>query len=103
VDALNSLLAALTAAAVVAAMRIVGILLVAAMMVLPVASAQVVGRSFRGTLRWAIAVGIGSAVAGLLASNAWDLAPSGSIVLVAAAVFAALAIRRRFLVRGVTA
>src|SRR5437867_8610566 len=75
VDALNSLLAPLTACAVVAAMRIVGILLVAALMVLPVASAQLLGRSFRGTLGWAVAVGIGSAVAGLLASNAWDLAP----------------------------
>ena len=43
----NNVLAVLTAVAVVAAMRIVGILLIAAMMVLPVASGQMLARSFR--------------------------------------------------------
>ena len=47
-------LAVLTAVAVVAAMRIVGILLIAAMMVLPVASGQLLARSFRARCdgRW---------------------------------------------------
>jgi zinc transport system permease protein len=103
VDILNSLLAALTACAVVAAMRIVGILLVAALMVLPVASAQLLGRSFRGTLGWAVAVGVGSATFGLAASGIWNLAPSGSIVLVAAVVFAVVALARRTFQRGAAA
>ena len=95
----NNLLAVLTACAVVAAMRIVGVLLVAAMMVLPVASAQVIGRSFGGVLRWAVAIGVFSAVAGLAVARVWGLAPGGTIVLVAAALFAIVGVARR----GVTA
>lgn len=95
VGTMNALLAALTAGAVVAAMRIVGILLVAALMVLPVASAQLLARSFRGTLGWAVAVGVTSVVAGLAASRFWNLAPSGAIVLVSALVFGAVSIGKR--------
>ena len=91
----NNLLAVLTACAVVAAMRIVGILLVAAMMVLPVASAQVIGRSFGGVLRWAVAIGVFSAAAGLAAARVWALAPGGTIVLVTAALFAIVGVARR--------
>jgi zinc transport system permease protein len=100
VNGLNSLLAVLTAVAVVAAMRIVGILLVAAMMVLPVASAQLLARSFRGTLAVAVFVGAGSVVAGLTASWFWDIAPSGAIVLAAACVFAIVSIVKRTAPRG---
>ena len=95
VDALNALLAVMTAVAVVAAMRIVGILLVAALMVLPVASAQLLARSFRGTLIVSVGVGVGSVVAGLVAAWEWDLAPSGAMVLAAAAVFALVTVGKR--------
>ncbi len=95
VSTLNSLLAVLTACAIVAAMRIVGILLIAALMVLPVASAHLLARSFRGTLAWAVGVGVGSVVAGLLASWYLDVAPSGAIVLSAALVFAVVATAKR--------
>ena len=95
VGAMNTFLAVVTACAVVAAMRVVGILLIAAMMVLPVASAQLLARSFAGTLRWAVGIGVGSAVIGLAAARIWDLAPGGTIVLVAAATFAVVAVARR--------
>ena len=85
---LNALLAVLTAVTVVAAMRIVGVLLIAALMVLPVATSRLVARSFRGTLLGAVAVGVASAVLGLGAARQWALAAGGSIVLVAAALFA---------------
>jgi zinc transport system permease protein len=87
VDGLNSLLAALAAVTVVAAMRVVGILLVAALMVLPVATAQVLARSFRATLWVSAVVGVASVVIGLAAARIWGLAPGGTIVLVAAAAF----------------
>ena len=45
VKSLNALLAVLTAVTIVAATRIVGVLLVAALMVLPVASARLLARS----------------------------------------------------------
>jgi zinc transport system permease protein len=95
VTLLNSLLAVLTACAVVAAMRVVGILLIAALMVLPVASAQLIAKSFRSTLLWAVAVGVGSVVVGLSSARFWNLAPSGAIVLVAAAVFGVVSILKR--------
>ncbi len=95
VDLLNSVLAVLTACAVVGAMRIVGILLIAAMMVLPVASAQLLARSFRGTIGWAVAIGVASSVLGLVAARVWGLAPGGTIVLVCALVFAGVAVATR--------
>jgi zinc transport system permease protein len=97
----NALLAVLTAVAVVAAMQVVGILLVAALMVLPVASAQLLAGSFSATLRSAVAVGVGSVVVGLAASRFWGLAPGGSIVLVAAGVFLAVATIRRSVPGGI--
>jgi zinc transport system permease protein len=88
-------LAALTAGVIVAGMRIVGILLIAAMMVLPVASAQLIARSFRGTLRLAVAIGAASSLIGLTIARPLDLAPGGAIVFVAAAFFAAVALAKR--------
>lgn len=91
VDALSLGLAALTAVTVVAAMRVVGVLLVAALMVLPVGSAQRVARSFGATLRWAVIIGMGSVVVGLSVARGASLAPGGTIVLVAAGAFIATA------------
>jgi zinc transport system permease protein len=88
VGLVNNLLAVLIACSVVAAMKIVGLLLVAAMMVLPVASAQLLARSFWGTMRLSVAVSVGSVILGLAASRIWNLAPGGTIVLIAAGVFA---------------
>jgi zinc transport system permease protein len=91
----NALLAVLIAVSVVAAMRIVGILLVAAMMVLPVASGQLLARSFRGTLWSSVVIGVTAVVLGLAASRIWGLAPSGTIVLVASTSFAVVALVKR--------
>jgi zinc transport system permease protein len=94
VSAVNALLAVLTAVAVVAAMQIVGILLIAALMVLPVATGQLLARSFKGTLQIAVGVGVASVFAGLTTSRLWGLAPGGAIVLVAALVFLLVALVR---------
>jgi zinc transport system permease protein len=98
VDGLNLGLAVLTAVTVVAGMRIVGVLLVAALMVLPVGAAQRLTRSFGATLLAASAIGAVSAVTGLVAARHWALAPGGTIVLVSAAIFTLTAVltpRRR--------
>lgn len=87
VMALNLLLAGLTAITVVAGMRVVGVLLVAALMVLPVGTAQRVARSFRATLAISALVGAFSATSGLALARVFGLAPGGTIVLVAAALF----------------
>jgi len=88
VVAANRLLAVLAAVTVVAAMRVVGLLLVAALMALPVGAGQVLARSFRASLVIASGVGVASVVVGLALARAADLAPGGTIVLVAAATFA---------------
>jgi zinc transport system permease protein len=85
VAALNYALAVMTAVTVVAAMRVVGLLLVSALMVLPVGAAQRVMPSFRGTLIVASLLGIGSAVVGLAIARVASTAPGGTIALVAAA------------------
>jgi zinc transport system permease protein len=85
---LNTMLAVLTAVTVVMAMRIVGVLLIAALMVLPVATSRLLARSFRATLLGAVAVGVVSAIVGLFAARQWALAAGGAIVLVTAALFA---------------
>jgi zinc transport system permease protein len=83
VTALNTALAVLVAVTVVASMRVVGILLVAALMVLPVASGQLLARSQRGILGWSVVIGVLSGVVGLVAARQWGLQPGGTIVLVA--------------------
>ncbi len=87
VDRLNLVLAALTAVTVVAAIDVVGTLLIAALMVLPVASSRLIARSFRATLVGAALVGALSVTSGLTVARRFDLAPGGTIVLCASAVF----------------
>ena len=87
IGSLNVALAALTAVTVALSMRVVGILLVAALMVLPVSAAGRLAWSMRSTLVLSTAIGLASAVAGLTISYYGDLPPGGTIVLVAAAVY----------------
>ena len=87
IGALNVTVAALAAVTVALSMRVVGILLVAALMVLPVSAASRLAWSMRSAFLLSIAVGLGSVLAGLTISYYADLPPGGTIVLVAAAVF----------------
>jgi zinc transport system permease protein len=89
VRALNLLLAVTTAVTVTIAMRTVGLLLVSALMVVPVAAAQQLARGFRATMAAAMVIGLGSAAAGVLVSAEVDTAPGATIVLLALAVFLA--------------
>jgi len=92
VDGLNTMLSVLTAVTIVAAMRVVGLLLVAALMVLPVGASRILARSFRGMLLGAVGVGAASVVVGLAAARVWGLAPGGTIVLVAAFAFGGVSV-----------
>lgn len=91
VRGLNILLAVATAVTVTVAMRAVGLLLVSAMMVVPVAAAQLVARGFRSTMHLAMAIGVAAAGLGIWFAGQYDTAPGATIVLVAIAVFAVLA------------
>jgi zinc transport system permease protein len=87
VGLLNVILAALTGVTVGASMRIVGILLIAALMVLPVIAASRISWSIRSTIVIAVGIGLASVFVGLTTSYYADLAPGGTIVLAAAAAF----------------
>jgi zinc transport system permease protein len=88
----NLAIAVLAAVSVTVAMRTVGLLLVSALMIVPVATAQQLTRSFRATMAGAMVLGGLASVGGLLfatlASYRANLAPGATIVLVALAGFA---------------
>ncbi len=84
---LNVFLAALAGVTIAVSMRIVGILLIAALMVLPVTAASRVAWSIRSTMLLSMAIGVASVLAGLTISYYANLAPGGAIVLVAASAF----------------
>jgi zinc transport system permease protein len=92
VRALNLALAAMTAVTVTVAMRAVGLLLVSALMVVPVASAQLVTRGFRSTMYLSMALGVAAALVGITVAAQFDTAPGATIVLVAIGLFAVLAV-----------
>jgi zinc transport system permease protein len=85
---LNGVVAVLAALTVALSMRIVGILLIAALMVLPVVAATRVAWSLRSTMALSVAIGLASVLGGLTISYYADLPPGGTIVLLAAASFA---------------
>ena len=92
VRAYNLLLAVLAAVTVTVAMRTVGLLLVSALMIVPVAATQQLTRSFRSTLYGAMGVGLFSSVGGLLIA-AWasfrvpGISPGPTIVLLSLSCF----------------
>jgi len=89
--ATSMLLTVLAALAVVIGMRTVGLLLVSAIMIVPVAAAQQLSRSFRGTAALGVVVGELSAVLGLVASFQLDVPPGPAIVVLALLFFGAFA------------
>lgn len=91
VRAMSTLMAVLAAVVVVVGMRVVGLLLVSAIMIVPVAAAQQVTRSFRGTAVLAIVLGLVASVAGLVGSFYVEVPPGPAIVIVALLSFAVLA------------
>jgi zinc transport system permease protein len=89
---MSRLLAVMAAVTVVVGMQIVGLLMVSAIMIVPIAAAQQVTRSFRSTLGLGMAVGLLAAVLGLATSYYVDVPPGPTIVLLALAGFAVLAV-----------
>jgi len=79
----NLLVSVLAAVSVTVAMRTVGLLLVSALMVVPVATAQQFARTFRATLVLAMGLGMVASVGGLLISVEAPVAPGATIVLLA--------------------
>jgi zinc transport system permease protein len=98
--AMSMLLTVLAAMTVVIGMRTVGLLLVSAIMIVPIAAAQQLTRGFRTTAALGVLVGLVSALAGLVTSFYLDVPPGPTIVFLALGLFGvcaaiALPVRRR--------
>jgi len=99
VRALNIAVAVIAALTVTVAMRVVGVLLVSALMIVPVAIAQLTARSFRGTMRLAMAIGVAVCIVGLTFTYFQDYSPGATIVVLAIALYAAVAVARPLFAR----
>jgi zinc transport system permease protein len=99
VRAYSILIAVLAAITITVAMRTVGLLLVSALMVVPVATVQQVTRGFRSTHVAAMGIGLVAALGGVVSSYEIDAQPGPTIVLLALVFFAVAsitgAVRRR--------
>lgn len=84
-----------TAVTIVAAIKLVGIVLVSAFLVIPAATGQTVARSMRGMLALSVLTALVSVVGGLWLSWLWNLPSGAAIVLLSAVLFFA-----GFLVEG---
>ena len=80
---INMLFSVLTAVVVVVGMTVVGILLVSALMIVPVATAHLLRVGFKATMGLAIVFSVLSVLIGLMSSFYLDIAPGGTIVMTA--------------------
>jgi zinc transport system permease protein len=97
---MSTLLTVMAAISVVVGMRTVGLLLVSAIMIVPIAAAQQLTRSFTVTAVIGVGLGLVSTTAGLTSSYYLDVPPGPTIVLIALAIFvlaglAGYVVRRR--------
>ena len=92
VNALDYLFLGLIALTIVVSIQAVGIILVVAMLTTPAATAQLLTARFGRLMATAIAIGIGSGIAGIYVSFWLNVASGASIVLIQTTIFfAALA------------
>jgi zinc transport system permease protein len=95
VNALNLAFTVLTALTIVVAARVVGILLVSALLVVPAATSLQLAHSFGRALVLSMALGVAAVLLGLYAAFAAGVAAGGAIALVSVlGFFAVLAARR---------
>ena len=98
VTGLNLMLTILTALTTVVAMRMVGVLLVSAMIVIPTLTGFGLGQSFRQATLIAVLIALASMTAGLIAAYYLRLAAGGAVVLTALIIFALAWFIRRFVI-----
>ena len=85
----------LVAVTIVLTIRVVGVILVAALIVLPGLSALQFNLSFRGTTALSVIMAVISVLSGIILSAIYNVATSGLIVFVAAGIFLFSAMYKR--------
>ena len=96
VDRLDALLTVLTAVTVVLGMKVVGILLVSALVVIPAAASLQIAYNFKQAIVLSACISVISVVLGLVLAFLLDFPASGSIVLVSFLAFGILFVFRRY-------
>jgi len=78
---LNMLITVMTALVISTAIKIVGALLVSALLTIPVAVSLLMARSFKSAIILSVIIGEIAVVLGLVVAGIWNLAPGATIVL----------------------
>ena len=86
VDRLNYVFVAIAGITVITSMRLVGILLISALIVLPNITSMLFGKGFKQTVTASISISVFSVIFGIILSYYFDLAPSGIIVMISVAI-----------------
>jgi len=83
---LNYAFVVLASITVVTSMRLVGILLISALIVIPNITAMMFGKGFKKTVCISMSISVISVVSGILLSYSFNLAASGTIVIIAVGI-----------------
>ena len=94
VKSINFIIMLLTAVTVSVASRAVGALMISSLLVIPVAAAMIIAKSYKGTLIWSMVLAEAFTLAGLVISFYANLRPGGTIVLLGVAVLIILLIAK---------
>ena len=95
VTVLHYLLLTVLAATIVASIKLVGVVLVSALLVVPAATGQLAARSMKGMLVMSVIVAEVSVIGGLWLSWIWNLPSGSTIVLVVTTLFFVAFVVRR--------
>ena len=93
--ALEYLFVTLLVASIVVSVKVMGALMVEAMLVVPAAAGRLVARSARGLFIWSVSVALISGVGGVLVSTRLNVPSGAAIVLTLSFAFAVLLVARR--------
>ncbi len=86
-DRINAVLVLLTALTVVLAMKVVGIMLISALLILPAVSALQIAKGFKAAIISAAAIGVGTVICGISVSFVLNLPTGATIVIINFVVF----------------
>jgi len=92
---INALLIVLAALTVSLSIPVVGVLLIAALVVIPVVAALQLKKSFARTIVYAEIISLSSVIAGIIVSFYFNLSTGGTIVLLMLAIFSVIAAMTR--------
>ncbi|SFE93662.1 zinc transport system permease protein [Paenibacillus algorifonticola] len=91
----NVMISVLTALVISASIKIVGALLVSALLTIPAACSLIIARSFRQSIITVVIIGEIAVICGLMIAGIWNLAPGGTIVLLLIVILLGLLLFKR--------